>query len=64
MGTNNCLIISILQNILFYIQHKKETHTGLEQHEHEYLMKTYFHFWVNYSFKQKEFSAIIATDFI
>ncbi len=38
MGTNNCLIASILQNILFYVQHKKETHTGLEQHEHEYLI--------------------------
>ncbi len=38
MGTNNCLITSILQNILFYVQHKKETHTGLEQHEHEYLI--------------------------
>ncbi len=38
MGTNNCLITSILQNILFYVQHKKETHTGLEQHEHKYLI--------------------------
>ncbi len=28
MGTVNCLITSILQNILIYVQHKKETHTG------------------------------------
>ncbi len=27
MGTNNCLIASIL------VQQKKETHTGLERHE-------------------------------
>ncbi len=25
----------ILQNILFHVQHKKETHTGLERHEGE-----------------------------
>jgi len=25
------LITNILQNILFCVQHKKETHTGLEQ---------------------------------
>ncbi len=25
----------IFQNILFYVQHKKETHTGLEWHEGE-----------------------------
>ncbi len=33
MGTINCLITSILQNIFFYVRHKKDTHTGLEQHE-------------------------------
>ncbi len=35
MGTINCLITSILQNIFFYDQHKKETYTGLERHEGE-----------------------------
>ncbi len=34
MGTINCLITSILQNI-FYVQQQKETHAGLEQHEGE-----------------------------
>ncbi len=28
-GTIDYLINSILQNIFFYVQHKKETHTGL-----------------------------------
>ncbi len=28
-----CLVINILLNILFYVQQKKETHTGLEQLE-------------------------------
>jgi len=27
-----CLDTNILQNIIFYGQQKKETHTGLEQH--------------------------------
>ncbi len=31
----NRLITSILQNIFLYVQHKKETHTGLEWHEGE-----------------------------
>ncbi len=35
METTNCSITSILQNIFFYVQHKKETHTGLEKHEGE-----------------------------
>ncbi len=35
MGIVNCLITSIVQNILFYVQHKKETYTGLERHEGE-----------------------------
>ncbi len=34
----NFLITSNLQNNLFYVQHKKETHTGLEQHEGEKIM--------------------------
>ncbi len=33
--TINCLITSIPQNILFYVKHKKETHTSLERHEGE-----------------------------
>ncbi len=43
MGTINCLITSILQNI-FYVQHKKETHRGLEWHEGEEMI-TEFSFW-------------------
>ncbi len=35
METIDCLITSILQNIFLYVQHKKETHTGLERHEGE-----------------------------
>ncbi len=31
MGPINYLITSILQNISLYVQHMKETHTGLEQ---------------------------------
>ncbi len=35
MGTNNCLVTHILQNIFFCVQQKKEMHTGLEQLEGE-----------------------------
>ncbi len=35
MGTINCLITLMLQNIYFCVQHKEETHTGLEQYEDE-----------------------------
>ncbi len=35
METINCLITSILQNIFFYVQHKKETPTVLKRHEVE-----------------------------
>ncbi len=35
MATVNCLVTDILQNILFCVQQKKETHTGLEQLEGE-----------------------------
>uniref|UniRef100_A0A671L2L8 E3 ubiquitin/ISG15 ligase TRIM25-like n=1 Tax=Sinocyclocheilus anshuiensis TaxID=1608454 RepID=A0A671L2L8_9TELE len=35
MATTNCLITSNLQNIFFYVQHKKATHTGSERHEGE-----------------------------
>ncbi len=31
MATVNFLVTNILQNIFFYDQQKKETHTGLEQ---------------------------------
>jgi len=34
----NCLVTNILQNILFCAQQKRETHTGLEQHEGEKMM--------------------------
>ncbi len=33
MATVNCLPFTILWNILFDVQQKKETHTGLEQLE-------------------------------
>ncbi len=32
----NCLVPNILQNILFYVQQKKETLIGLEELEGEY----------------------------
>ncbi len=35
MGTISCLVTNILQNIYFHSQQKKETHTGLEQHDGE-----------------------------
>jgi len=31
VGTNNCLISEILQNIFFCVQQKNEIHTSLEQ---------------------------------
>jgi hypothetical protein len=37
----NSLVTDILQNILFYVQLKKETHTGLKQHEGESMMTEY-----------------------
>ncbi len=40
----NCLITSIVPNILFCIQQQKETNTGLEQQQN-------LNFWVNYSSK-------------
>lgn len=30
MGTSNCLVTHIFQNIFLYVQQKTETHTGLE----------------------------------
>ncbi len=30
VGTGNCLVIHIIQNIFFCVQQKKEIHTGLE----------------------------------
>jgi len=35
MGTSNCLVTHILQNIFFYVQQKKEINTGMEQHYSE-----------------------------
>ncbi len=35
MDTVNCLVTNILQNIIFSVQQKKYTHTGLEQLESE-----------------------------
>ncbi len=38
MATVNCLVASILQNIFFCVQQKKETHAGLERHEGEQMI--------------------------
>jgi len=38
MGTRNYLDASILQNIFFCVQQKKETQTGLEQIESDQMM--------------------------
>ncbi len=35
MDTSNCLVTTILQNLLFYVQKMKETHASLEEHEGE-----------------------------
>ncbi len=35
MGTNNCLVF---QNILIFVQHKKQPYTGLERYNGEYVM--------------------------
>ncbi len=35
MGTKNHLVAHIFQKILFCVQQKKETHTGIEQLEGE-----------------------------
>ncbi len=32
-GNWNFLVTNILQNILFHVPHKRESHTGLERHE-------------------------------
>ncbi len=41
---DNCLVTNIFHNIFFYVQRKKESHTGLEQIEDEQI--TDFLFWV------------------
>jgi len=38
MGSIECLVTNILQNIFFCVQQKKETHTGLKQLEGEEMM--------------------------
>jgi len=45
----NCLITSIVPNILFCIQPQKKSHSSLEQQQN-------FHFWVNYSSKAAYYS--------
>jgi len=35
MEVKNCLVTDILQNIFFFVQQKKEIHTGLKQLEGE-----------------------------
>ncbi len=35
MWTSNCLVVHLLQNTLFCVQHKKEMNTGLGQHVSE-----------------------------
>ncbi len=35
VATSNCLVTTILQNLLFYVQKMKETHASLEEHEGE-----------------------------
>ncbi len=37
-GTRNCLVTDILLNIFLSVHQKKEIHTGLKQHEGEYMM--------------------------
>ncbi len=37
MAAVNCLVTNILQNILFCVQQKKETNTGLKQPEGEWM---------------------------
>ncbi len=49
MATSNCLVT--LQNIFFCVQQKKETQTGLEQHEVEKMMTEFFHVWANDLFR-------------
>ncbi len=41
---DNCLVTNIFHKIFFYVQRKKESHTGLEQIEDEQI--TDFLFWV------------------
>ncbi len=48
MGTSNCLDTNILQNILFYVQQKKESNNARMG---KWTM-TELHFWVNYPFKR------------
>ncbi len=38
MATVSCLVTNIPQNIFFCVWEKKETHTGLEQHDGVWMM--------------------------
>jgi len=50
LGAFNYLGTNDLQNIFFYVQQKKESQTGLEQHESEKMM---MNFWMTYSFNER-----------
>ena len=40
--TRNCLVTDILLNIFLSVQQKKEIHTGLKQHEGDYMIEFSF----------------------
>lgn len=40
----NCLVTNIFLNLFFCVQHRKETDTGLEQHEGEIMITKYYPF--------------------
>ncbi len=46
MGTMNYLITSVLQNIFFHVQNKKETHSDLEWHEGEQIINIFILGWI------------------
>ncbi len=46
VDVQNGLVTNVIQNIIFYVSHKKDNHTGLEQHEGEWMIESF----LNYSF--------------
>ncbi len=48
-GDHQLFDYQLLQNIIFYVQHKKETHLGLERHE--WVNDNIFIKMFNYPFK-------------
>jgi len=57
MGSIECLVTNILQNIFFCVQQKKETHTGLKQLEGEEMMTEFLFlsdFKLFFYFRSKE----------